>query len=107
MLRRRLSTRGLCQSALTMLRCPTASAWDRGLWKDIIKDPVLLSLCTAKHAGLVALQLFATWICPKTRPTKAAEGQVATVWCGESACRLPRRPCTHAAKETHACTPVI
>ena len=25
-------------------------------------DPALLSKCTAKHAGRVALQLFSTWV---------------------------------------------
>ena len=64
--------------------CHAASTWDRGLWEDIIKDPVLLSKCTAKHAGRVALQLYATWVCNKHRPESAGgELRISAVWTGE------------------------
>ena len=60
-----------------------ASTWDRGLWEEILNDPVLLAKCTAKHAGRVALQLFATWVCDKYRPNEGAKDQIAKTWCGE------------------------
>ncbi|CAL5227175.1 g10089 [Coccomyxa viridis] len=60
-----------------------ASARDRGLWKDIIADPALLSQCTARHAGRVALQLFASWNITKDEAIKLAEGQIAQSWCAE------------------------
>ena len=53
------------------------------MWEDIIADHALLSKCTSKHAGRVALQLFATWICDKHRPTDTDASQAAKVWCGE------------------------
>ena len=32
-----------------------------GAWNDILENPELLAKCSAKHAGRVALQLYATW----------------------------------------------
>ncbi len=46
-------------------------------------DPELLAACTAKHAGRVALQLFATWLSEEYRPTKNLESP-SKIWCGES-----------------------
>lgn len=69
--------------------CHAASTWDRGLWDDILAHPLLLSKCTAKHVGRVALQLLATWVCNKHRPEDSVsktlvDDTISTVWCGES-----------------------
>ncbi len=46
-------------------------------------EPELLAACTAKHAGRVALQLFATWVSDQNRPTENLESP-CKIWCGES-----------------------
>ncbi|CAL5221738.1 g3987 [Coccomyxa viridis] len=47
-----------------------------------VADPELLAACTAKHAGRVALQLFATWLSEEYRPTKNLESP-SKIWCDE------------------------
>ena len=50
---------------------------EQGLLKDILADSALLSKCTARHAGRVALQLLASWMMrPRT-------DSIMEVWCGE------------------------
>ena len=63
-----------------------ASIWPRSLWGEIREDEALLGRCTAKHAGRVALQLFAgsvvdSWA-DNSRPPKEA-GPLGKCWCGE------------------------
>ena len=43
-----------------------ASMTDRGMWDEILEEPELLAKCGAKHAGRVALQLYAAWQMPTT-----------------------------------------
>ena len=45
-------------------------------------DPELLAACMAKHAGRVALQLYATWLSDQYRPTENLESP-CKIWCGE------------------------
>ena len=56
-----------------------ASAYKDGMWTDIIKDPGLLTKCTSKHAGRIALQLLHCFITEPREPP--ARGSVW--WCGE------------------------
>ena len=63
-----------------------ASAGSRGLWDQIIRDQALLARCTAKHAGRVALQLFAallveTWAAVGKAPE--TKFKLDRRWCGE------------------------
>ena len=63
-----------------------ASIWPRSLWGEIRRDEALLARCTAKHAGRVALQLFAgsvvdSWA-DNSRPPKEA-GPLGKCWCGK------------------------
>lgn len=67
------------------LCCYAASLWDSDLWKDIMAETALLSKCTAKHAGRVALQLLAGWALapPNGREINTNESHFSQVWCGE------------------------
>ena len=62
-----------------------ASLCSRSLWSEIRRDEALLARCTAKHAGRVALQLFAAWIIDywaiHCRPPKDGS-EIAKGWCG-------------------------
>ena len=63
-----------------------ASAGSRGLWDEIIEDGELLARCTAKHAGRVALQLFAglnVEALADPHQTRQTEFQLDKRWCGE------------------------
>ena len=46
-------------------------------------DTVLLSKCTAKHAGRVALQLLAGWVMAPASVTSKAGNHLSQIWCGE------------------------
>ena len=54
---------------------------DRGLWANIKEDSELLSKCTAKHAGRVALQLLGTTAYDTDEPEDV--GKLSQMWCGE------------------------
>ena len=63
-----------------------ASAGSRGLWDQIIRNQALLARCTAKHAGRVALQLFAallveSWAAGGKHPETKIK--IDRRWCGE------------------------
>ena len=63
-----------------------ASAGSRGLWGRFRTDMPLLARCTAKHAGRVALQLFAdlmieAWAAP--HQGTGTRFQLDKKWCGE------------------------
>ena len=63
-----------------------ASLCNRSLWDEIRRDEALLARCTAKHAGRVALQLFAACVidcwAAHTRHTKFGT-LIGKIWCGE------------------------
>ena len=60
-----------------------ASIWPRSLWGEIRRDEALLARCTARHAGRVALQLFAGSAVDSWADKKEA-GPLGKGWCGES-----------------------
>lgn len=72
-----------------------ASTWTRGLWDEIIVDVDLLKKCTARHAGRVALQLFATWVCSAHRPAEVSQSQMAKMWCGEQQALMLLHGCAY------------
>ena len=63
-----------------------ASLCTQSLWGQISRDEALLAQCAARHAGRVALQLFAagviaTWTAPDGAPRDNT--QIGKGWCGE------------------------
>lgn len=51
-----------------------------GAWNDILENPELLAKCSAKHAGRVALQLYATY---QFTPQSVILKQMPAMWRGE------------------------
>ena len=63
------------------------------MWAMFKKDPVLLSTCSAGHAGRVVLQLLASCSCNRMTARDALalakDGGISKVWCGRCL-RSPR-----------------
>lgn len=69
-------------------------AESKGTWIDILEEPELLAKCSAKHAGRVALQLYATW---QFRPKSATLEQMPAKWCSEPSDLSTLSHCPHCS----------